>query len=58
MKRIDGLLIKLAIIHLVFLLISQWVLSHNSWKRNVNKSIYYEGVIKGTNPSAMETIDR
>ncbi|MED2972731.1 MULTISPECIES: DUF5359 family protein [unclassified Fictibacillus] len=58
MKKIEGLLIRLAIIHFVFLILSQWILTHDTWKRNVNKSIYYEGVIKGKNPGTMETIDR
>ncbi|MDN4527612.1 DUF5359 family protein [Fictibacillus fluitans] len=57
MKKLENMLVKLALIHLIFLVLAQWVLTHDSWKRNVNKSIYYEGVIKGNEPRTTETID-
>jgi Family of unknown function (DUF5359) len=57
-KRLDRLLIQLAIVHFILLLIAQVFLEIPSFKMYTNKSIYYEGVIKGEREPALETIDR
>jgi Family of unknown function (DUF5359) len=57
-KRLDRILIQLAIAHFILLLIAQVFLEIPSFKMYTNKSIYYEGVIKGDKGPVLETIDR
>ncbi|MFC0188520.1 DUF5359 family protein [Fictibacillus aquaticus] len=58
MKRVDRLLIQLAIIHFIFLLTAQTLNQTEGFRRLTNKSIQFEGVIKGGVPETLETIDR
>jgi hypothetical protein len=57
-KRLERLLIQLAIAHFILLLTAQVFLEIPSFKMYTNKSIHYEGVIKGEREPALETIDR
>jgi hypothetical protein len=57
-KRLERILIQLAIVHFILLILSQVFLEIPSFKMYTNKSIYYEGVIKGEREPALETIDR
>jgi hypothetical protein len=58
MKRLERILIQLAIVHFLFLAAAQILLEIPAFKLYTNKSIYYEGVIKGDREPALETIDR
>lgn len=58
MIRLDRILIQLAIVHFIFLILAQVFLEIPSFKLYTNKSIHYEGVIKGEREPALETIDR
>jgi hypothetical protein len=57
-KRVDTLLIQLAIIHFIFLLTAQALNQTEGFRRLTNKSIQFEGVIKSGVPETLETIDR
>ncbi|WNB93705.1 DUF5359 family protein [Bacillus sp. NEB1478] len=57
MKRVEKLLIQLAIAHFFILMIAQFLLEIPSFKLVTNKSIYYEGVIKDKKEPTLETID-
>lgn len=58
MKRLEKWLIQLAIVHFILLMAAQVLLEIPSFKMYTNKSIYYEGVIRGEREPALETIDR
>ncbi|MBY6035674.1 YpfB family protein [Fictibacillus nanhaiensis] len=58
MKRLDRMLIQLAIVHFILLLLAQAFMEIPSFRLYTNKSIYYEGVIKGEREPVLETIDR
>jgi hypothetical protein len=58
MKRIDRLLIQLALVHFIFLLMAQLLMESPSFKMYTNKSIHYEGVLKSERDPYLETIDR
>jgi hypothetical protein len=54
MKRLERLIIQLAIVHFILLLLAQTFLEIPSFKLYTNKSIYYEGVIKGEREPALK----
>lgn len=58
MKWLEKWLIQLAIVHFILLMAAQVLLEIPSFKMYTNKSIYYEGVIRGEREPALETIDR
>jgi hypothetical protein len=58
LKRFERFLIQLAVVHFVLLVIAQLFLEIPSFKMYTNKSIYYEGVIKGEREPVLETIDQ
>jgi hypothetical protein len=58
MKRIERILMQLAIVHFALLIVAQLLLEIPIFKLYTNKSIYYEGVLKEDKEPALETIDR
>jgi hypothetical protein len=57
-KRVETIIIKLVIIQLLFMLVAQWILQNDEWAVHFNQSIYYEGVVNGSNTKAVETLDQ
>ncbi|WP_162595925.1 YpfB family protein [Bacillus sp. CGMCC 1.16541] len=57
MKRIEGLLIKLAIIQFIFLFIAQCILLASDHSTYFSKVIQYEGVAKNNFNKIIETFD-
>ncbi|MFX3624755.1 MAG: DUF5359 family protein [Ectobacillus sp.] len=55
MKNVERILIKLAIIQLLFLLLGQALLTQEHFARHLSKVVYYEGVTKGVVTNVLET---
>ncbi|MCA0172106.1 YpfB family protein [Bacillus sp. RAR_GA_16] len=50
MARVEKLLIKLIVIHFLFLIASQVLLTREEYRIYLSKAIYYEGVLKELPP--------
>ncbi|MFD3446128.1 YpfB family protein [Microbacteriaceae bacterium 4G12] len=55
MKRIEGILLRIVILHFIFLFIAQALLTYEPVARYLTKVVYYEGVTKGTVTNILET---
>lgn len=55
MKKFERIIVKLAIIHLVFLLISQFLLQYSSLTPYITRMIEYEGVNQSKSTEIIET---
>ncbi|WP_377888773.1 DUF5359 family protein [Alkalihalobacillus sp. R86527] len=47
MRNVERLLIKLVVIQFAFLLIAQALLTQDSFRIYLSKTLYYEGVVNG-----------
>ncbi|MBO9128262.1 YpfB family protein [Bacillus sp. 165] len=56
MQRAERIIIKLAVIQLVFLLLSQALLTQPEIAGYLSKVVYYEGVTKGYVTNVLETL--
>lgn len=58
MKIVEKYIYKFVILHLIFLIIGQWLLSYQSLTPYLSKIIYYEGVMKDQYSQIIETMNR
>jgi hypothetical protein len=58
MKRLERILLKLAVIQFIFLLIAQFMLLYTSFAPYLGKIYDYEGVSKNQHTKIIETFDQ
>lgn len=58
MKTVEKYIFRLMILHFVFLIVGQWLLSDQSLAPYLSKIIYYEGVMKDQYSEIIETMNR
>ncbi|MDX8359860.1 MULTISPECIES: YpfB family protein [Bacillaceae] len=58
LKRFEGIIMKLVIIQVIFLIIAQSLLAHNDVKPYISKLVDYEGVQKNNFTIVLETFDQ
>jgi len=58
MKTVEKYIYKFLILHLLFLIIGQWLISNQTLAPYVSKIIYYEGVMKDQYSEIIETMNR
>ncbi|WP_458412672.1 YpfB family protein [Schinkia sp. CFF1] len=58
MKMVEKYIYKFVILHLIFLIIGQWLLSNHNLAPYLSKIIYYEGVMKDQYSEIIETMNR
>jgi len=55
-KWVEKWLIRLCVIHLILLIIAQFLMAHRAWTPYLNKAVRYEGVF-GTTSKQTESVD-
>ncbi|WLD91846.1 YpfB family protein [Alkalihalobacillus sp. AL-G] len=58
MKTVERFLIKTIIAQFIFLMIAQWVITHQDWAYHLNRVYEYEGIMTEQRGETVETIDR
>lgn len=58
MKKVEKYIIKLLILHFIFLFIGQYLISNEEIAPFVSKMIYYEGVMRDQHTEIIETMNR
>ncbi|NSL52317.1 YpfB family protein [Calidifontibacillus erzurumensis] len=58
MKKVEKYIIKFLILHFIFLIIGQCLISNKQLAPFVSKMIYYEGVMRDEHTEIIETMNR
>ncbi|HHW35963.1 MAG TPA: YpfB family protein [Bacillales bacterium] len=58
MKTVEKYIYKFVLLHLIFLIIGQYLISIETLAPYLNKIVYYEGVMKDQHSEIIETMNR
>lgn len=56
--RFERIMIKIIVLHMIFLLVSQWLLMSEAISFQLNKTFLYEGVFLESKTKIVETLDQ